>query len=82
MFHYIKEHPYLAFWSMSAWVVNHFGRVWLWNPMGLPGCFVHGTLQARTLEWVAMPSSRGSSQRRDQTYFFYVSCTGMQVLDY
>ena len=26
-----------------------------------------GVLQARILEWVAMPSSRGSSQPRDQT---------------
>ena len=26
-----------------------------------------GILQARVLEWVAMPSSRGSSQPRDQT---------------
>ena len=30
-----------------------------------------GILQARILEWVAMPSSRGSSQPRDQTH---VSC--------
>ena len=28
---------------------------------------VHGTLQARILEWVAIPFSRGSSQPRDQT---------------
>ena len=28
---------------------------------GPPGSSVHGSLQARTLEWVAMPSSRGSS---------------------
>ena len=28
---------------------------------------VHGSLQARTLEWVAMPSSRGSSRPRDRT---------------
>ena len=28
---------------------------------------VHGTLQARILEWVAVPFSRGSSQPRDQT---------------
>jgi len=28
---------------------------------------VHGILQARILEWVAFPSSRGSSQARDQT---------------
>ena len=30
-------------------------------------CQVHGILQARILEWVAMPSSGGSSQPRDQT---------------
>ena len=36
-----------------------------------PASFVHGILQARILEWVAMPSSRGSSQPRDQTW---VSC--------
>ena len=28
---------------------------------------LHGIFQARILEWVAMPSSRGSSQPRDQT---------------
>ena len=33
----------------------------------LPGSSVHGVLQARILEWVAMPSSRGSSQPRDRT---------------
>ena len=40
----------------------------LCDPMGCsqPGSSVHGTLQARILEWVAMPSSRGSSQPRDQ----------------
>ena len=32
-----------------------------------PGSSVHGILQARRLEWVAMPSSRGSSQPRDRT---------------
>ena len=32
-----------------------------------PGSSVHGLLQARILEWVAMPSSRGSSWPRDQT---------------
>ena len=29
-----------------------------------PGSPVHGILQARILEWVVMPSSRGSSQPR------------------
>ena len=32
-----------------------------------PGSSVHGISQARILEGVAMPSSRGSSQPRDQT---------------
>ena len=32
----------------------------------LPGSSVHGILQERTLEWVAVPSSRGSSQLRDR----------------
>ena len=32
-----------------------------------PGSSVPGILQARILEWVAMPSSRGSSWSRDQT---------------
>ena len=30
-------------------------------------CIVYGILQARILEWVAFPFSRGSSQPRDQT---------------
>ena len=30
-------------------------------------CTVHGIPQARILEWVAFPFSRGSSQPRDQT---------------
>ena len=39
----------------------------LGNPMdySLPGSSVHGILQARILEWVAISSSRGSSQPRD-----------------
>ena len=40
------------------------------------GSSVHGILQARTLEWVAMSFSRGSSWPRDQTH---VSCTASRV---
>ena len=36
-----------------------------------PGFSVHGILQARILEWTAIPFSRGSSQPRDRTW---VSC--------
>ena len=41
---------------------------------------VHGILQARILEWVAVPSSRGSSRPRDQTLMSYVSCIGRGFL--
>ena len=37
---------------------------------GSPGSSVRGILQARTLEWGAMPFSRGSSQPRDRTPCF------------
>ena len=39
----------------------------LCNPMdySMSGSFVHGILQARKLEWVSMPSSKGSSRPRD-----------------
>ena len=33
---------------------------------------VHGILQARILEWVAFPFSRGSSQPRDRTQVSYI----------
>ena len=38
------------------------------------GSSVHGILQTRILEWVAMPFSRGSSWPRDQTHVSWVSC--------
>ena len=41
-----------------------------------PGSSVHGISQARILERVAISSSRGASQPRDQTCISYVSCTG------
>ena len=45
----------------------------------LPGSSVHGILQARILQWVAISFSRGSSQVRDRNHVSYVSCTGRQV---
>ena len=40
------------------------------NPMDCspPGSSIYGILQGRILEWVAMPSSRGSFQTGDWTY--------------
>ena len=45
-----------------------------------PGSSVHGILQARILEWIAMPSSRGSSRPKDQTCVSRLSCIGRRIL--
>ena len=46
----------------------------LW-PMdcSLPGSSVHGILQARILEWVAIPFSRGSSQPRNWSQVSFIA---------
>ena len=53
--------------------VKWLSRVRLCDPVdcSLPGSSLHGILQARVLEWVAIAFSRGSSQPRDRTR---VSC--------
>ena len=38
-----------------------------------PGSSVHGILQARILEWVAIPFSKGSSPARDQMLMSYTA---------
>ena len=47
----------------------------LCDPMdcSLPGCSVHGILQARILEWVAISFSRGTSWPRDQTRVSWIT---------
>ena len=44
-------------------------RLTLWDPLdcSLPGSSLHGIVQARILEWVAISSSRGSSWPRNRT---------------
>ena len=49
----------------------------LLRPRGLPGSSVQGISQARKQEWVAISSSWGSSEPRDQTHVF---CLGRQTL--
>ena len=53
--------------------------VTLCDPMDCspPGSSLHGNLQERILEWVAMPLSRGSSRPRDWTQ---VSCGSLSSL--
>ena len=49
--------------SVRTCVLSHFSHVQLFATLWTVAH--HGILQARKLEWVAMPSSRGYSQPRD-----------------
>ena len=66
-FNYKLFHPIL--YHMKVKVLLAQSCPTLCNPMdcSLPGSSVRGILQARILEWVAIPFSRGSSRFRDQT---------------
>ena len=50
----------------SRFVMNHL-------KMSPPSSSVHGILQARILEWVAIPFSRGSSRPRDWTQVSWIA---------
>ena len=71
----IHSHPLhqclLSLWTWFVLVTQSCPA--LCDPMDCspPGSSVHGILQARILEWVAIPFSRGSSQPRNRTQ---VSC--------
>ena len=45
-----------------------------------PGSSVHGILQARILDWVAISSCRGASRSKNRTHMSYGSCAGRQIL--
>ena len=83
MCYQISLNPFLMCTAKSQYLSGLLGREIKWvrcakllqscpalcDPMdcSLPGSSVHRLLQVRILEWVAMPSSRGSSQLKDQT---------------
>ena len=66
--------------SMHACKVTSVLSGSLWPHCSPSGYSVHWILQARILEWVAVPSSRGSSPPMDQTHVSYVSWNDRQVL--
>ena len=74
-----RNGPFLYVLCMCSVTSVVFDSATPWNVSPLDSS-VHGILQARTLEWDAMPSSRGSSWPRDWTCVCYVSCIGRQVL--
>ena len=65
-----KEPQSLILPSIHAAVLAAQSCLTLYDPMdcSLPGSSVHGILQARILEWVVIPFSRGSSQPRNWTW--------------
>ena len=74
--------PQWSFCLQQSWGKPHlrYGWKWKWkllsrvplfaNPMGYT---VYGILQARILEWVAFPFSRGSSQPRYLTQISHIA---------
>ena len=53
-----------------AFMLSHFSHVWLFATLWTvvrQAPLIHGILQARVLEWVAVSRSRGSSQPRNLT---------------
>ena len=68
------EFSCFTMFCFCACMLSHFSCVWrsvtLWT-VAFQAPLVHGILQARILEWVALPSSRGTSWPRDWTR---VSC--------
>ena len=69
---------------MHVKLLQSLSTLWDCDPMDYspPGSSIHGVLQARILEWVAMLSYRGSSQPQDQAHVSYVSCISRKVLYY
>ena len=61
-----------------ACMLSHFSCVLLFDPVDCspPGFSVHGIIQARILEQVAIPSSRGSFWPRGWLCISYISCIG------
>ena len=66
-----------VYWDIV--LLSHFSCVGLFVTLWSVACqasLYMGILQAKVLEWVAMPSSRGASRPRDQTQ---VSCSSCSV---
>ena len=72
-----------VYFSSFACVSSHFSSVRLFEALWTvahQAPTVHGILQTRILEWIAMPSSRVSSRPRNQTCVSYISFIGKQLL--
>ena len=60
-------------WKMKVLVTQFCMTIYDRMDCSLPGSSVHGILQARILEWVAIPFSRGSSWPRNWTWVSHIA---------
>ena len=68
-------------WNTLTFAKSLQSSLTFYDPVdcSLSGSSVHGTLQPRKLQWVAMPFSRGCFPPRDQNLISYVSYFGREV---
>ena len=78
--HLLKTHKSMCLHKGKCWACSVMSDSCNPTDYRQPGSSVHRILQARTLEWVAMPSSRGSSQPRDQSCISCIFLIGRWIL--
>ena len=72
--------PFKSNWFVLSWLCTSAKPLQLCLTLCIPmhcsppGFSIHGILQARKLEWVAMPSSRGSSWPRNCNWLHWFHC--------
>ena len=66
------------------WKCSSLSCVWLCDPIGCspPGSSVHGILQTKILEWVAIPFSKGSCWSRDGTLVSHIAGGFFTIWEY
>ena len=66
-YHSLNHHVLFILSAVLCLITQLCPTHWDFMDCNPPGSSVHGILQARILEWVAMPSSRGSAQPKSPT---------------
>ena len=87
LFHFVPANWNIQYfyWNLnllSLFNISAQSCLTLCDPMdcSLPGSSLHGILQARILEWVAISFSKGSSHARDRTCVSCIPCIGRRIL--
>ena len=81
-FHQLCTHTYINTYICASSVIQSCLTLCGPTDRSPLGSSLHGIFQAKILEWVSKPSSRGSSKPWDQTPVSCVSCTGRWILYY